>query len=200
MNLKTIFFVILSVSLILNLVLGLSLIGQHIASNDQKKKISNLGSQLKKETEDTDVKQSNRSNQQNVKYVFVDKSEKPIKSFINDFFKIQYEYSNDDYTQRFKKIKTFVTNDVYNQLTGSGIPAAPKTQFSNKVKDLQIYITGKNNKTVNALILLTTIYTIDNKDMDPTKQIFEVSVQPYGEKWKIVKLTLLGNLQPYENS
>lgn len=96
-----------------------------------------------------------------------------VERIIETFFRTQYDYDNENYKERFTKIKPFVSNDVYGQLTSAGIPDVPSIKFSNVVNDIQIYITEKTDH-MDSLILLDTTYSIEGFDNSVMTQIFNV--------------------------
>lgn len=121
------------------------------------------------------------------------------KKVVENFFKTQYEYTTDTYKDRFEKIKEFVNNDVYGQLTTAGIPDVPNVKFESKINNMKLYLTAKN-KELSGLILLDTVYKIEGVDSPETTQIFEVTVAEKDGKKQIVSLKTLGTFASMSDS
>ncbi|WP_368298863.1 hypothetical protein [Cytobacillus firmus] len=121
------------------------------------------------------------------------------KKVVENFFKTQYEYTTDTYKDRFEKIKEFVNNDVYGQLTTAGIPDVPNVKFESKINNMKLYLTAEN-KELSGLVLLDTVYKIEGVDSPETTQIFEVTVAEKDGKKQIVSLKTLGTFASMSDS
>jgi len=94
-----------------------------------------------------------------------------------------------------------VTDDVYNALKGPGNITTPKTNFQNEVKNLDVYITTNDNKTIKALVNITTLYSIGGIKNKLINQIYELELKEQAkEQWIITKYTLMGNFSPYSTN
>src|SRR5665648_221831 len=124
-----------------------------------------------------------------------------IKDNISQFVDAEYNYTNKNYTGRFEIIKKYVTDDVYNALKGPGDITTPTTSFQNEVKNLDVYITTHDNKTIKALVNITTLYSIGGIANKPINQIYELELQEQGnDQWIITNYTLMGNFAPYSTN
>ncbi|MGG0888922.1 hypothetical protein [Cytobacillus horneckiae] len=121
------------------------------------------------------------------------------KKVVENFFKTQYEYTSDTYKERFEKIKEFVNDDVYGQLTTAGIPDVPNVKFKNQINNMKLYLTAKNNE-LTGLVLLDTVYKIEGVSSPETTQIFEVTVVEKDGKQQIVSLKTLGTFASMSDS
>ncbi|MGG3662989.1 hypothetical protein [Bacillus gobiensis] len=126
-------------------------------------------------------------------------SNEDSKKVIEDFFRTQYEYNTDTYKDRFEKIKSFVNDEVYGQLTSAGVPDIPNVKFENRIKDLKMYLTAKN-KELTGLVLLDTVYQVDDVASPETTQIFEVTVAEEDGQQQIVSLDVLGTFASMSES
>lgn len=113
------------------------------------------------------------------------------KKVVENFFKTQYEYTSNTYKERFEKIKEFVNDDVYGQLTTAGIPDIPNVKFENKINNMRLYLTAEN-KELTGLVLIDTVYKIEGVESPETTQIFEVVVAETDGKQQIISLKTLG--------
>ncbi|KYD11467.1 hypothetical protein B4102_2195 [Heyndrickxia sporothermodurans] len=125
--------------------------------------------------------------------------DREAKKVVEDFFKTQYEYNSDTYKKRFEKIKRFVNNDVYGQLTAAGIPEVPNIKFENRITNMKLYLTAQN-KELSGLVLLDTVYKIEGVTNPTTTQIFQVTVSKRGGKQQIISLKVLGTFASMSES
>lgn len=153
--------VLLVISLFANLVLSLNLSNTLKENNSLATDITPLESQS--ETVDDQVEEQ-----------LLYENEGQTEQIIESFFRVQYEYTDQNYKERFSNIKEFVNEDVYGQLTSAGTPDIPSVEFENKINDLQIYITQKDNQT-DTLVLLDTSYNIEGFTNSNLTQIFNIS-------------------------
>jgi hypothetical protein len=121
------------------------------------------------------------------------------KKVVENFFKTQYEYTSDTYKERFEKIKEFVNDNVYGQLTTAGIPDIPNVKFENKINNMKLYLTAEN-KELTGLVLIDTVYKIEGVESPETTQIFEVVVAEIDGKQQIVSLKTLGTFASMSDS
>gem|GEM_PF-2202991 len=121
------------------------------------------------------------------------------KTTVENFFNIQYQYNSTNYKERFTRIKPYVNQDVYGQLTAAGIPDTPQIKFENKIKTMKLYLTAEN-KEFSGLVLLDTVYQIDSVESPETQQIFQVTVAKDGGHQKIISLKALGTFAPMSKS
>ncbi|MEK5460962.1 hypothetical protein NST36_19165 [Bacillus sp. FSL R5-0293] len=105
-------------------------------------------------------------------------SDETNKELLKNFFMTQYDYTDKEYKDRFNKLKKYVNDDVYGQLTAAGIPDTPKISFENKVTDLQIFMTPSTSReSVSAMVLLKTEYRIESVSNPEITQVFKVTIQ-----------------------
>lgn len=114
-------------------------------------------------------------------------NDKKAKDIVKGFFTTHYEYNSATYKERFEKIKMFISDDVYGQLTAAGIPDIPNIQFENKINNMELYITAENEE-ISGLVLLDTVYIVDGLKSPEMSQIFRVSLKDD----KITSLEALG--------
>ncbi|SEO06976.1 hypothetical protein SAMN04489762_3408 [Terribacillus saccharophilus] len=121
------------------------------------------------------------------------------RKVVEDFFQTQFDYNNASYEARFEKIKQYVDDSVYGQLTAAGIPSTPKAEFQSEVSDLNLYL-STDNKVLSGLVLLETVYTIEGVENPPVTSLFQVEVKEVDGKQKIVHLESLGTFSPMTES
>jgi len=121
------------------------------------------------------------------------------RKVVEDFFYTQYAYDNSTYEARYKKIKQYVSDSVYGQLTAAGTPSALEVEFTSEVSDFKLYLSTKD-KVLNGLVLMQTIYTIEGSESAPVTQLFQVEVKEEDGKQKIVSLEALGTFSPMTES
>ena len=181
-------------SLVVNLIFLLAITGGAITINDKNAQLKTLTSQ------------NERLNQKVTQYDANNQTEalvntQKIKDNISQFVDAEYNYTNKNYTGRFEIIKKYVTDDVYNALKGPGDITTPKTNFQNEVKNLDVYITTNDNKTIKALVNITTLYSIGGVANKPINQIYELELKEQEkDQWIITKYTLMGNFAPYSTN
>lgn len=188
---KKIIYIVLGISLVLNLILVISIVGQSFSISNNNKTITDLtaknkslNNKLKDYQINNDVDQASNN--------------ADVKKLIQNFCHAQFDYDNSNYVNRFDNVKKYVTNDVYNALKGSGSTATPKTQFKNEVKNLNIYLTSNDSKNIKALVHMTNSYTIQGTTSD-TDQFYEFDVSQQNGSWIINKISLMGSFTPYKN-
>lgn len=113
------------------------------------------------------------------------------KKIVEEFFNVQYEYNSETYKARFEKIKPFVNDEVYGQLTTAGIPEIPNIKFENNIKNLKVYLGAENNE-LSGLVLVDTVYTIEGVQSPETTQIFHISLSNNEGDKKIISLKTIG--------
>ncbi|MCM3032555.1 hypothetical protein [Niallia sp. MER 6] len=121
------------------------------------------------------------------------------KKVVENFFKTQYEYTSKTYKERFEKIKEFVNDDVYGQLTTAGIPDIPNVKFENKINNMRLYLTAEK-KELTGLVLIDTVYKVEGVESPETTQIFEVVVAETDGKQQIISLKTLGTFASMSES
>jgi len=181
-------------SLVVNLIFLLAITGGAITMNDKNAQLKTLAAQ--NETLNQKVTQYDANNQTEALL-----NTEKIKNNISQFVDAQYNYTNNNYKNRFEVIKKYVTDDVYNALKGPGDITTPKTNFQNEVKNLDVYITTNDNKTIKALVNITTLYSIGGVANKPINQIYELELKEQEkDQWIITKYTLMGNFAPYSTN
>jgi len=113
----------------------------------------------------------------------------------------EFNYTNANYISRSENIKKYVTDDVYNALKGAGDIETPKTKIQDEVKNLNVYLTTNDNKTIKALVNITTVYLVQGVKSAAINQIYELELtQREKDEWIINKYTLMGNFSPYSTN
>lgn len=121
------------------------------------------------------------------------------RQVVESFFKTQFEYTSATYKKRYEKIKPYINNEVYGQLTAAGIPGTPNVEVESKINDLKLYL-STDNKVLSGLVLLETTYAIEGLENPPTTQLFQIEVKEEDGKQKIVHLEALGTFSPMTES
>lgn len=194
MNTKV--FVVLSLALLISIFVNMAL-GFNVSSKSQENKeyqtiIKELKKQVHSLEESLDEAEGIIHDEELAESV-------DAKKVVENFFKTQYEYTSDTYKERFGKIKEFVNDDVYGQLTTAGIPDVPNVKFKNQINNMKLYLTAKNNE-LTGLVLLNTVYEIEGVSSPETTQIFEVTVVEKDGKQQIVSLKTLGTFASMSDS
>lgn len=189
---KTKLFIIISVflfiSIFANIAFGFNIKSALNKSNELEEENKALEAKVVKEGDDTTKNRKTSSS--------TDTSENNEKSIVEGFFKAQYEYDHTSYKERFSKIKKFVSDDVYGQLTAAGAPDTPAgVEFENQINDLQIFF-NKNKGDKNGLVLLDSTYIVDGRTSPEMTQIYRIKV----EENKIVSLELVGTFSSMTDS
>ncbi|QAW06617.1 hypothetical protein ES968_21880 (plasmid) [Bacillus subtilis] len=188
---RTIIIVLFFISIFVSITLGFNLADQKKVNEQAEAKTKEL------ETELDEVKKQLTDAQDSIKESETAYDSKK-KQLVKDFFKAQYEYTTKSYKERYEKIKQYVSNDVYGQLTAAGIPDTPKVSFKNKITDLQLYLTPSSDGEVSGLVLLETEYEVEGLKNPKVTQLFKVKVN---DKNKIDKLETLGTFaEPVKES
>ncbi|WP_039076287.1 hypothetical protein [Bacillus sp. MSP13] len=178
---RTIFIVLFFISIFTNITLGFNLSDQKKAYEQSEAKTKELETELYK------VKKQLSDAQDSIKESETAYDSKK-KQLVKDFFKAQYEYTTKSYKERYDKIKQYVSNEVYGQLTAAGVPDTPKVSFKNKITDLQLFLTPSNDGQVSGLVLLQTEYEVEGLKNPKVTQLFKVKVNNN----RINKLETLG--------
>lgn len=178
-------FIGLAVSIVLNIILIIGIVGQGVISSRQKSQVQSLTT----ENQQLSRLSSEGSNQDNY----------DIKNVVHNLFYAQFNYNNQTYVSRFKEIKKYSTDGVYQSLQGAGGAEAPKTQIQNKVNSLNIYLTDTNTDTAKALVSISTTYSVNGSNASPISQIYEAEVIKQGSKYLVNKITLMGSFAPYNS-
>lgn len=64
-----------------------------------------------------------------------------------------------------------------------------------------MYLTTNDNKTIKALVNITTVYSVQGIKGKAINQIYELELKEQGkDKWIITKYTLMGNFSPYSTN
>ena len=182
-------FIGLVVSIVLNIILIIGIAGQVITSGTQKTKVQNLTTENQQLNKKLSQLSSEGSDQDNY----------DIKNVIQNLFNAEFNYNNQTYVSRFKEIKKYVTDGVYQSLQGAGGVEAPKTQIQNKINSLNIYLTDTNTDTAKAIVSMNTTYNVNGSNASPVSQIYEVEVIKQGSKYLVNKITLMGSFVPYNS-
>ena len=131
MNTKV--FIAVSLALLISVFANIAL-GFNVSSKSQEnKEHQNNNKELQKQIE------SLENGLDEAEGIIVDEKlveNEDAKKVVENFFKTQYEYTTDTYKDRFEKIKEFVNNDVYGQLTTAGIPDVPNVKFESKINNI----------------------------------------------------------------
>jgi len=181
-------------SLVFNLIFIVAITGGAITINDKNGQLKTLA------TQNEGLNQKVTQYDANNKTDTLLNTEK-IKNNISEFVAAEFNYTNSNYISRFEVIKKYVTEDVYNALKGPGDITTPTTNFKNEVKNLDIYITTNDNKTIKALVNTTTLYSIGGVGNKPINQIYELELKEQEkDHWIITKYTLMGNFAPYSTN
>ncbi|MCY8737575.1 hypothetical protein P8881_19780 [Bacillus haynesii] len=166
---KTIFVVLFFISIFVNIALGFNLSAQKSAYERSESKAREQAAEL------TKVKKKLTDAQDSIKESET-AYDSETKQLVKDFFKVQYEYTTKSYKSRFDKIKRYVSDGVYGQLTSAGIPDTPKVSFKNTITDLQLFLTQSDDNQVSGLVLLQTKYEIDGIKNPKVTQVFKIKV------------------------
>ena len=185
---------VLITSLVVNLIFVVAITGGAITINDKNAQLKTLATQ--NEGLNQKVTQYDANNKTDALL-----NTEIIKNNISEFVAAEFNYTNNNYISRFEIIKKYVTDDVYNALKGPGDITTPKTNFQNEVKNLDVYITTNDNKTIKALVNITTLYSIGGIKNKLINQIYELELKEQAkEQWIITKYTLMGNFSPYSTN
>src|SRR5665648_389158 len=157
-------------SLVVNLIFLLAITGEAITIKDKNAQLKTLASQ--NETLNQKVTQYEANNKTEALV-----NTQKIKDNISQFVDAEYNYTNNNYKSRFEVIRKYVTDDVYNALKGPGDITTPTTSFQNEVKNLDVYITTHDNKTIKALVNITTLYSMGGVTNKPINQIYELELK-----------------------
>lgn len=117
-----------------------------------------------------------------------------------NFFQIFYNYTNENYEERYEKIKKYISDKVFVQLTGGGKPTAPKIKISNKVADLRVFINQNNNGELDGFVVLKTTLSVDQNESPETSQMFQVHLVHKDNSYIIDKLESFGVVSKMEKS
>lgn len=194
MKTKTFIFISLAliISVFINIVLGFNLSSKSQENQEYSFTNKKLKEENKSLKEELQKKEGIIINEQLAE-------DKNAKKVVKDFFKTQYEYNSDSYKEKFKKIKPYVSNKVYGQLTAAGIPDIPNVKFENKIENLKLFLTSENQE-LTGLVLLDTVYTVDGVKSPKTTQIFQVTVAKQDGQQKITSLEILGTFSTMTES
>lgn len=179
----------LGVSIVLNIILIIGIVGQVMTSSTQKTKVQNLTTENQQLNKKLSQLSSEGSNQDNYN----------IKNVIHNLFYAEFQYDNKTYISRFKEIKKYVTDGVYQSLQGAGGAEAPKTQIENKIESMNIYLTNDNTDKPKALVSVKTTYSINASNTSPVNRIYELELVKQDNKYVVDKITLMGSFAPYDS-
>lgn len=182
-------FIGLAISIVLNIILIIGIVGQGVILSRQKSQVKNITTENQQLNKKLSQLSSEGSNQDNYN----------IKNVIHNVFYAEFNYNNQTYVSRFKEIKKYVTDEIYQSLQGAGGVEAPKTQIQNKVNSLNIYLTDTNTNKAKALVSINTTYSVNGSNANPVSQIYEVEVVKQGSKYLVNKITLMGSFAPYNS-
>jgi hypothetical protein len=184
---------VLITSLVANLIFLLAITGGAITINDKNAQLKTLALQNQSLTQKVTQYEANNKTETLV-------NTEKIKNNISEFVAAEFNYTNNNYMSRFEIIRKYVTDDVYNALKGPGDITTPKANFQNEVKNLDVYITTNDNKTIKALVNITTLYSMGGITNKPINQIYELELKEQEKEWIITKYTLMGNFSPYSTN
>ncbi|MCM3603118.1 hypothetical protein M3175_20475 [Robertmurraya korlensis] len=194
MNTKV--FITISLALVISIFANVAL-GFNVSSKSQEnKEYSELNKELKGEIK------SLKTGLNEAEGIITDEqlaNSSDAKKVVESFFKTQYDYNSETYKERYEKIKSYVNDEVYGQLTSAGIPEIPNVKFENKINNLKLYMTAQN-KELTGLVLLNTVYKIEGVESPETTQIFQVTVSEENGKQQIVSLEVLGTFASMSES
>lgn len=194
MNMKTLIIgsVVLVLSLFANIALGFNVSGK----NQDFKQEQEMRKELQAEVESLKTELSSAEG------IIVDENlgeDQNSKALVEAFFNTQYEYSTETYKERFEKIKEYVNESVYGQLTSAGIPDIPNIKFENKINELKVFMSAKDSD-LSGLVLMKSAYEVDGVEAPETTQIFNVTVAEENGQKKIVELEVLGSFAAMSES
>lgn len=194
MNIKMSVFVVLAliISIFANIALGFNL----SSKNEENQEFSSMNKKLKEEIKKLKVELYEAEGVITDEKLAVNGDAKKV---VENFFKTHYEYNSDTYKERYEKIKPFLSEDVYGQLTTAGIPNVPNVKFENKINNLELYLTAEN-KELTGLVLIDTVYKVDGVENPETTQIFQVTVGEKDGQQKIKSLEVLGTFTSMSES
>ena len=185
---------ILIASLVVNMIFIVVIIGGTVNVKNKTEQIKTLAS-----NNESLNQKVNKYNTNNTTETLLNTQK--IKNNISDFINAEFNYTNSNYISRSENIKKYVTDDVYNALKGAGDIETPKTKIQDEVKNLNVYLTTNDNKTIKALVNITTVYSVQGIKGKAINQIYELELKEQGkDKWIITKYTLMGNFSPYSTN
>lgn len=194
------------ISLAVNFFLILSLVGQVIINTNKNTKINELESKI----EDNDIdkisssgttnevlnstkkeSKNNSNSKTNTDTTTNDlKSRKEIEECINNFFNTMYNYTNDNYVDRFTKAKEYAKDDVITGMKGITDGAeikAPTTKVESKVSNLKAYYATDNT----IIVIADMSYKIENLNGNNFRQVMQVGVIKENDKYLIDKFEII---------
>ncbi len=117
-------------------------------------------------------------------------------SFIEGVFTTLYEYDNDTYVDRFKKLKGKVSEDILTKISGSSSPEAPKVTIKSTVEDIKVYRDISQKIGIGALVQITTKYTVGGNESEPKTYFYRVVVRDKNGTFTMNQFESLGQLTP----
>lgn len=192
------------ISLAVNFFLILSLVGQVIINTNKNKKISELESKIedndsnkisdsgtKNEVLNSTKRESKNNSKTNTDTTTNDlESRKEIEECINNFFNTMYNYTNDNYVDRFTKAKEYAKDDVITGMKGVTDGAeikAPTTKIESKVSNLKAYYATDNS----IIVIADMSYKVENLNGNNFRQVMQVGVIKENDKYLIDKFEII---------
>ncbi|KIU04549.1 hypothetical protein SC09_contig8orf00218 [Bacillus subtilis] len=117
-------------------------------------------------------------------------------SFIEGVLTTLYEYDNDNYVDRFKKLKGKVSEDILTKISGSSSPQAPKISIKSSVEDIKVYRDISRETGIGALVQIKTKYTVDGRETEPKTYFYRVVVRKNEGNLLMTEFESLGELSP----
>lgn len=191
MKIKIIIGALIVVSFFANIALGFNVSSALNASKQKEKEIITLKKKIEKLNKDS-VSIPSKVVAPNS----LDEAEQVVKSF----FETQYSYDRETYKSRFDKIKQYVNDSVYGQLTSAGPIDVPGINFENKINNLQIYLKNGETGEFNGFVLLKSTYKVDKVKNPAITQMFQVKVNKNNGRYKITELENIGIFSPMKQS
>lgn len=189
------------ISLGINFLLVIGLIGQVIINTNKNIKIDELQGQVEK-NESNNINSNtntseivNNNKKEETKNKKVDNttdnfdSRKDIEECINNFFNTMYNYKNDNYVERFTKAKEYAKDDVITQMKGtSGEQAtAPTTKVQSTVSNLKVYYA-----TDSTIVVVADMnYKIENLNGNNFRQVMQIGVIKEDDKYLIDQFKII---------
>lgn len=187
---KTKYIVALSIALLIsifaNIALGFNVSSTKSISKELEEKERLLEEKLHELTASLEKAQTTISNEQLV-------SDQLGRETIEEFFYTQFSFTTETYQERFIKIKEYVNDEVYGQLTTAGIPDTPSINFENHINEMKLFLDVDNNK-LQGIVMLDTVYVVESVPSPEMTQIFYVVVDKNEQngKYQIINLEVIG--------
>lgn len=188
-------------SLGINLLLVIGLVGQVIINTNKNNKINELQSEISQgesnkinsNTSTSEIMNNNKKEETKDKAVenTTDNfdSRKDIEECINNFFNTMYNYTNDNYVERFTKAKEYAKDDVIIQMKGTSgeQTTAPTTKVQSTVSNLKVYYA-----TDSTIVVVADMnYKIENLNGNNFRQVMQIGVIKEDDKYLIDQFKII---------